>query len=463
MLTSVRSGLLGPRRSRRKGWWGRPPAVALSLLVVACGGGSSNVPGGLVDPSSCRSQTLNEGGPRLPPSDATDGRVLTTREPNGFHLLGVSGLREYDPKFDAAVAEDSASLCALADRVNWTETRDVDFSRYVVFAFSVQNRGSNCNPLQEPAHLKLSADGRLQPRLLGPSSCAWFGKDDLRDVVRLLAIARVGLPKRGFIYELPDGSERGFWLAHPLGREEPDPLPEEPELPVPSERLGSARLPPAGQVELARLDDGAFVWVVRHRDETVSVLEATIGSFFRGYGGLGKLLIWDPQTRRFDERYDEFGVSRDSPNLARYAASIDEIGGVVRIGRKGPSLRRKHPEPLAGSEFDRASFFQTVRHTLDGFEALSVADAQRLANGVTVLLDAHLVFDPTQPPTICSPANHEHRACTGSAVPSVGLESIRVSERWVVRGPLVATVENGRFRDVAVTLESPLAKADGTK
>src|SRR5262249_1135028 len=159
--------------------------------------------------------------------------------------------------------------------------------------------------------------------------------------------ARTALPAWGFRYALRDRSIREFRLRHPLGRLPPRPPIEEPLMRPISRRVrGQLPIPAVGHPQLARLDDGTFVWVVHHGNHVVSVLDArSTYSFIKDLPGIAHLVRWERLTRRFQISYDEYGVSRTKPNLPRYEAEVDLRADVVRIGERGPPLQRKLMAP----------------------------------------------------------------------------------------------------------------------
>jgi hypothetical protein len=159
-------------------------------------------------------------------------------------------------------------------------------------------------------------------------------------------------------------------------------------------------------------------------------------------------LLWDSQLRRLDDVYDEYGVSRSSPNLTRYAARLD--GGIVRIGGPAAALGRKLTEPLAKNRVDLSRTLREHQALLRAFQWLTPAEALRAAPGSTVLLDASLEFGPDHAPRLLGGAERSEPTPLAADL-LIGLDHIRTPERYVAAGPLVARVRAKRILDVALT------------
>lgn len=383
----------------------------------------------------------------LPGALRTEARTLTTRQHDGFSLLGVGTVLSTDPEFVPAVAEDEAELCHLARAAHSSMCASVDFRRFLVLAFAQPDPG--CRVWHEPAALQLSPQAELVADLVWPSPCVWGPSGENRDLIRFLAIARTSLPSEGFRFRDRAGRLVDVPLFHPQGRLPIQaPEPDRPDIPAHGPLLGECELPlPDAGARLTRLYDGRFVWVIRHQDGHLSVLEGRHpASPFEGYPGLGKLLLWDSQLRRLDDVYDEYGASRSSPNLTRYAAHLD--GDIVRIGSPMAALGRKLTEPFATNRVDLVRTLREGKALLAAFPWLAPAEALRAAAGSTVLLDASLEFGPYHAPRLLAGAERPNALPVNMLS---GLEQIRTPERYVALGPLVARVRAERFLDVALT------------
>ena len=372
-------------------------------------------------------------------------RTLTTREAMGFRFLGANDREDVEP--EAGIAEDASAFTRLLEVLHFRGSREVDFSRFVAFYFSTPNEG--CLDPAEPAALTVTASGVLEPALLSVDApCLANGPSRRR--VRLVAIARWGLPSWGFRFRLMNGTSREFQLRHPLGRlPVPDPPDEPSVLPLSGRVRGNLSLPLRGGAEIGRLDDGTFVWVTRHADGSVSALDARLTyDVYRllGLPGLRNLISWQPRTRRFSSVYDEYGVGIGKvPNLPRYEAEIDETRSLVRVGEKQPALSRKLMEPVG----DNSAIAPATSRP--PFSIVALERALRMADDTIALIDASLVLSPDRPPRVCPGSRWPAAMCSRLAVEPVGLESVRLPRNESMNGPLVVRIHSGRVHDVMLT------------
>jgi hypothetical protein len=418
------------------------------FLLVACSP-SARVADGewSLSSASCPSRVVPAADEPVEPGPVVE-RQLTTEQPNGFYVLGGALVRDSTRLgAEAAIFEEPGSFCELLRTLAWHGPTDVDFRRYFVFAFSGAD-DPGCYVPTEPSALVLDADGVLTPRLVHPylvCSIAARAPQGAESLLRVLAVSRDGVPPWGFRHRRNDGTLETFRLHHPLGRLPPQLPGDEPILRPSADTVqATTALPEAGDAALTRLHDGTFVWVVHHREGGVSVLDArsTYG-IYQDLPGVRTFVFWERLTRRFQRIYDEYGVARWHPNLSRYEADIDETGLIVRIGRAGPPVRRKLMVPIGDGSADGTRAYRVLQR----FEALSIDQALRAADGTTVLIDASLHVSRDRPP--CVAPSDAAKCDAGSPVP-VGLEHLRAMPQAPPGAPVIARVIRGRLYDLTV-------------
>lgn len=235
--------------------------------------------------------------------------------------------------------------------------------------------------------------------------------------------------------------------------------------------VSSLPLPPAGEVRSELLADGTPVWVVRHDDGTVSVLDAV--SAHRPYG-IGHLVAWCESKQRFDDpaygsAYAEDGrkVAGPAPTgLDAYTTAVE--GDTVVVGASKTTLGKVPPvgvldrdRPRRGSDcFEATAADPNVvvntaePHRVGTGPGFSAEEALRQPTGQVVLVpDANVLIIEGRPSVLCAGPVRSSvpPQCDGPEVS--GLQT-RAPETWaLVKGDFVARVENGTLSDLAATTE----------
>ena len=155
------------------------------------------------------------------------------------------------------------------------------------------------------------------------------------------------------------------------------------------------------------------MWVVRHQDATVSVLDAV--STHRAIGGIGHLVSWCPSSRDFsDPAYGSNWTARGDKvagpaptGLLAYDATVE--GDTVVVSPA--TTIRPFAQPGQGRGFDclgpapvdqDENFGTTERHRISAQPGFSVEEALRQRSGEVVLLrDAAVVLVGDRPATLC--------------------------------------------------------------
>ncbi|MEP6806968.1 MAG: hypothetical protein ABI978_00015 [Chloroflexota bacterium] len=144
-------------------------------------------------------------------------------------------------------------------------------------------------------------------------------------------------------------------------------------------------MPAIGAVEAAFLADGRPIFVVRHRDGRVSVLDA----FSTHVPTVYKLVAWCPEARLFSDlvhgsTYDEWGVAIGGPAptsmtvLSWAGVSQQALQVTGTIGPAGPRKARELQVDWASCHF--------IAHRFDSAQALTPAQAVALPKGTWVLV-----------------------------------------------------------------------------
>jgi hypothetical protein len=186
-----------------------------------------------------------------------------------------------------------------------------------------------------------------------------------------------------------------------------DPIDDQGVEPTPA--IGEIlRIPPPGEVTPSFRADRRPVWVVRHHNGEVSVLDAL--SPHRP-DGLGKLVVWCPRSAWFDDpihgsRFDAWGrwVGGPAPHgLWPYA--VEREGNGVRVGvrQRPPARDADAARPPRGAPCDHTpeDYPQLmVRHAWPFADA--VAPQAALAEEGWVLVSATLFVPLRGPPQLCA-------------------------------------------------------------
>lgn len=215
---------------------------------------------------------------------------------------------------------------------------------------------------------------------------------------------------------------------------------------------GSHEVPVPGRgVSAEVLEDGTPVWVVRHADATVSVLDAV--SSHRPWGA-GNLVAWCPSSGWFEDpasgsSFDEWGRVRSGPAPAGLATFVvrDEQQDLVIVA--GPPMlqpRRdaagSRPPPLGPDCFAEGASGR-LHHSLGDQSPVSVQEVVSVPEGEVVYVRATpILLRRDALAVVCATGIEETDPphCEGPTV--VGLDL--GSARWaVLHGSFVARGEGG--------------------
>ena len=211
--------------------------------------------------------------------------------------------------------------------------------------------------------------------------------------------------------------------------------------------------PGPGEVRPDYLQDGTPVWVVGHRDGTVSVLS---GFDMHRPMGIGKVLWWCPTAEALENpehgaRYDEYGLRVGGPTPAGLPSyQIRIAGSQVTVGepRDPPPFEAAHHGP---PEIEREWCTverPTLFHTFDGWEAYdSPTAAVEAAPEGWILLNAALA-QRDDGVVLCSLSGCADAVrATNVETPPPDMEfSPFFGERWIAR------VRDGALADVTRVL-----------
>jgi hypothetical protein len=145
-------------------------------------------------------------------------------------------------------------------------------------------------------------------------------------------------------------------------------------------------VPAIGEVNAAFLADGRPVFVARHRDGSISVLDA----FSTHVPTIYKLLAWCPEARVFTDvfhgaTYDESGIAIRGPaptSMLELAWQYVSPGSLRVTGTARPAGPRA---PDDGGQID-LSTCHYLMHRFDAAQALTPAEAGTLPGGRWVLV-----------------------------------------------------------------------------
>ncbi len=228
--------------------------------------------------------------------------------------------------------------------------------------------------------------------------------------------------------------------------------------PPPGRVVTTLPVPALGRVAPEQLADGTPVWVVRHDDGTVSVLDAV--STHRPFG-FGALVGWCPSSRGFEDpahgsQYDERGYNRGGPAptaLTAFATGPVE-NGTVRVTRAdSASPGRIRGEGRAGPgcvggdpELELHSLTREPKTTLR--EALDDP-----TGAFVVITGAPIIIVDGQPATVCDGPIRLSAPprCDGVEAPGLQLDNGR---RWgILEGTFVARIVDRAVHDIAFVAE----------
>lgn len=241
------------------------------------------------------------------------------------------------PELDALVAASPSGF----------DVSSVDLSREVVVAIGL-GVSPACPPIVSGIEGELSTRVTFEIDLPGYRSC-WLPVSSSTFVVR---VDRGLLATGDIVFVHPGSGAEAEARIESLGA--PRQVVEGPPEPIVVDR-GVVSLPAPGQTRLASLADGTPVFVVRHDDGGVSVIDPRVAA---SNGAAGEALAsWVNRSRRFiayvtvtaSGVWDEYGQSLDvgpRNDLARHLVELT-ADGKVRVGQR--SIRRQIQEPITGT------------------------------------------------------------------------------------------------------------------
>lgn len=220
---------------------------------------------------------------------------------------------------------------------------------------------------------------------------------------------------------------------------------------------------PESGASAQQLADGTPVWVVRHDDGTVSVVDAV--STHRPFGA-GTLVAWCGASREFVDpmygsMFDERGRKRAGPapsGLAEHPVASGDGDTVTvtgppsdqpRVEEGGPTPSEPAGPGCFGSIDPDTSFIEGSyeMHPLASAAPVPAETAVSQPDGTLVVLDAPVSIVDGQQPTVCtSPLGGSPRACDGIAAPGLFPQD---EDNIVLRGPFIARVNDGALVDIA--------------
>ncbi len=230
-------------------------------------------------------------------------------------------------------------------------------------------------------------------------------------------------------------------------------------------------VPPPGEVAAEQLGDGTPVWVVRHDDATVSVLNAV--SSHQPFG-VAHLVGWCPSSQGFEDpqwgsQFDARGAKRGGPaptGLRGY-----RTGSVVdgRVDVSGPSSPRRGTgatlsAPRAGAHChgDGPAYNPGTLelHPVGGVEAATLEEAMSGAINELVLVRNSTILLTSDGATVCQTGTVPRLAetrCDGVEAPEL---SVGAGRTWVtLTGTFLARVGEGTLRDI-VYVEGLTSRSD---
>lgn len=213
-----------------------------------------------------------------------------------------------------------------------------------------------------------------------------------------------------------------------------------------------------------QLSDGTPVWVVRHDDRTVSVVDAV--STHRPFGA-GTLVAWCGSSGGFVDPmygslYDAHGRKQAGPapsGLPTYPVvgtdenSVTVRGAPVEQPRLedggDPASSPAGPGCFDVSDGDSTSFIEGSyeTHSLASLGSVTPEEAVRQADGAIAVIDAPVVIVEGREATACtSPVSGNPPTCDG--VPTLGL-MLHDQASVVLRGTFVARIDRGALTGIA--------------
>ncbi|HSP04401.1 MAG TPA: hypothetical protein VLR27_12905 [Acidimicrobiales bacterium] len=306
---------------------------------------------------------------------------------------------------------------------------------------------ANRTPPGDPARVLAAARARTESRPEGrrPSLAAAAA------VVAVLAVAAAGFAV------LNDGDD-AVTVAGPdaPGRESQVEVPESGALPQ-------------------QLADGTPVWVVRHDDGSVSVVDAV--STHEPFGA-GTLVAWCESSRGFVDPmygslYDEQGGKQAGPapsGLNTYPVTSVDADTAIVTGTAVEQPRSQDGEPEASEPAGQQCFdtdgdynagviegsFES--HPLASATPMTPKDAQSETDGTLVVVDAPVVVVKGRQPLVCtSEVAGSPPTCEGIPAPELYPHD---ETPVVMRGVFVARPDAGTLTDIAYVGERTVIESD---
>jgi hypothetical protein len=221
------------------------------------------------------------------------------------------------------------------------------------------------------------------------------------------------------------------------------------------------QVPARGVASPQLLRDGTPVWVVHHRDDSLTVLSARST---HAPAGIAQLVGWCPSSRRFEDgmygsQWDERGRYRGGPAPSDLAyakvQTRDEdqvaVGPLITRHRRTAAELPKEarPPPAASCFANLPSGYDpgtTKRHHFTNDQRTSFSNLRRQisrhdARRLLYLTDAVVVVTATGPAQLCASAQFRAtRTCHGG-IPITDFGAAFFRERYrsggVIRGPLL--------------------------
>lgn len=238
---------------------------------------------------------------------------------------------------------------------------------------------------------------------------------------------------------------------------------------VPDGALSSLSVPPAGEVVADQLVDGTPVWVVRHGDETVSVIDAV--SPHQPFG-TGQLVGWCATSRLFEDPqwgsvFDEHGEKRAGPapsGLGAYEVGPVADGRVVVSppssprGDDGASTAPEAQGPFCYGDERNYNPGTLLLHDVGGMRSVTLADAMDAPEGDLVLVRGSTIVLTPEGATVC-PSIVDRRPLRPRcdvAAPELALGEGRMSA--TLTGTFLARIGEGALIDVVFVAGVVLAE-----
>jgi hypothetical protein len=230
--------------------------------------------------------------------------------------------------------------------------------------------------------------------------------------------------------------------------------------------------PPLGKARATRLSDGSPVWIVHHRDDTVSVVSAIST---HTPDGLQQLIGWCPSIPGFEDGmygsvWDEYGHRIGGPaptDLASAQAQPSPSGHLV-VGTLQPGARAnprssgiRQTQTCFSNQttgFDRGTSRLPKYSTADATTIENVThqvDAHR-SSGIEYVPNAALVVAPDDTVRLCPARTSEKQTVcrTGPLVTGVdaaSLRELRPAAYQIIEGDLLLRPQDGTVQDITFT------------